>query len=108
MSEWNNKFNRCAVQLSFAADSRIAWAHITIPEVVMTGGETVAEWYPLNGRLGDGKEGTVQIILSLTVSRFLSRYYSDLFDIILLFIISLLFCSVIIILSLNSLPWRYL
>lgn len=48
-------------------DDRVAWAVITIPPVVMSG-ETVDEWFSLSGRLGDGLEGSVNLVLSLTVS----------------------------------------
>ncbi len=46
------------------ADERIAWTHIVIPPEVLQG-KTVDQWFDLNGKQGDGKEGTVNIILKL-------------------------------------------
>lgn len=56
------------LQRSFTVDDRVAWAVITIPPAVLNAGETVDEWYTLSGRLGDGMEGRVNIVMSLTVS----------------------------------------
>ncbi|XP_076444386.1 toll-interacting protein-like [Babylonia areolata] len=50
---------------SFTMDDRVAWGVITIPPAVMTG-ETVDEWSSLSGRLGDGLEGSINIVLTLT------------------------------------------
>ena len=52
---------------AFTMDDRVAWGHITIPQRVFEG-ETVDDWYPLNGKQGDGKEGAVNIVLTYTVS----------------------------------------
>jgi len=30
-------------------------------------GETVDDWYPLSGKLGEEKEGTINLVLSFTV-----------------------------------------
>ena len=51
-------------QGTFSADERIAWAHIIIPQEVLNG-RTLDQWYDLNGKQGDGKEGTINIILKL-------------------------------------------
>nr|XP_053627853.1 toll-interacting protein-like [Cherax quadricarinatus] len=48
-------------------DELIAWVNITIPEAVFQG-ETVDEWYSLTGKLGDGQEGTVNIVMSYSTA----------------------------------------
>ncbi|CAG9782484.1 unnamed protein product [Diatraea saccharalis] len=52
-------FDEC----SFTMDELIAWAHITIPPAVLNG-ETHEDWYPLNGKQGDGAEGMINLVLS--------------------------------------------
>ncbi|XP_059481290.1 toll-interacting protein-like [Neocloeon triangulifer] len=52
-------------ECSFTVDELIAWAHIPIPEAVMNG-ETIDEWYALNGKQGDGQEGNVNLVLSFS------------------------------------------
>ncbi|PVD28270.1 hypothetical protein C0Q70_10857 [Pomacea canaliculata] len=58
---------------SFTVDDRVAWAVITIPPAVLNAGETVDEWYTLSGRLGDGMEGRVNIVMSLTPASSMSH-----------------------------------
>lgn len=50
-------------ECSFTMDELIAWAQIPIPKAVFNG-ETLDEWYPLNGKQGDGLEGTINLVLS--------------------------------------------
>ncbi|KAK4886483.1 hypothetical protein RN001_002754 [Aquatica leii] len=52
---------------SFTMDELIAWTTITIPQQVMNG-ETHEDWYQLNGKLGDGLEGMINIVLSYTAA----------------------------------------
>ncbi|KAG7178038.1 toll-interacting protein B-like isoform X2 [Homarus americanus] len=44
-------------------DELIAWVNLTIPEAVFQS-EVVDEWYSLTGKLGDGQEGTINIVMS--------------------------------------------
>jgi len=46
-------------------DELIAWVTVPIPEVVFQA-ETVDEWYSLNGKLGEGAEGTINVVMSYT------------------------------------------
>ncbi|KAL4703340.1 hypothetical protein ACJJTC_013106 [Scirpophaga incertulas] len=55
-------FDEC----SFTMDELIAWAHIPIPPAVLNG-ETHEDWYPLNGKQGDGMEGMINLVLSYCV-----------------------------------------
>ena len=43
---------------AFSVDERIAWAHVEIPAGVFEG-QQVEDWFPLNGNLGEGKEGSM-------------------------------------------------
>ncbi|XP_045539518.1 toll-interacting protein [Papilio machaon] len=53
-------------ECSFTMDELIAWTHINIPQAVLNG-ETHENWYPLNGKQGDGKEGMINLVLSYSV-----------------------------------------
>lgn len=55
-------------ECNFSVDELIAHANITIPEEIFKG-ETNEEWYPLNGKLGDGKEGQILLVFSFMVRR---------------------------------------
>jgi toll-interacting protein len=47
-------------------DDRVAWVHIAIPSIVFSG-ETSDDWYSLSGRLGEEREGMVNLVLSHSV-----------------------------------------
>ncbi|XP_063238087.1 toll-interacting protein-like [Bacillus rossius redtenbacheri] len=50
-------------ECSFTMDELIAWAHIPIPQAVLSG-ETHDDWYPLTGKIGEGQEGMINLVLS--------------------------------------------
>ncbi|KAK2717821.1 hypothetical protein QYM36_006577 [Artemia franciscana] len=50
-------------ECSLTPDELIGWSQITIPANVFTG-ETVDDWYALNGKQGEGQEGSVNIVFS--------------------------------------------
>ena len=47
-------------------DDRVAWAHVPVPTAVREG-DTVDEWYPMSGKQGEEKEGTINLVLSYQV-----------------------------------------
>ncbi|KAG0713465.1 Toll-interacting protein [Chionoecetes opilio] len=48
-------------------DELIAWVNLPIPETIFQG-ETVDEWYTLSGKLGEGQEGTINVVLSYSTA----------------------------------------
>jgi len=50
---------------AFSSDEKIAWALHSIPDTVLEG-QTVEEWVPLNGKQGDGEEGSICIVMTFT------------------------------------------
>jgi toll-interacting protein len=53
-------------ECSFSMDELVAWTHVAIPKCVMLG-ETHEDWYPLNGKQGDGQEGMINLVLSYSL-----------------------------------------
>ena len=51
---------------AFGTEDRIAWCHITLPDSLLNESQIADEWYPLNGKQGEGKEGVVNVIMSFT------------------------------------------
>uniref|UniRef100_A0A6G1SN40 Toll-interacting protein n=1 Tax=Aceria tosichella TaxID=561515 RepID=A0A6G1SN40_9ACAR len=47
----------------FSSDEKIAWLHEPIPPEIYQG-VTVERWFPLSGRLGPQKEGSILLVLS--------------------------------------------
>lgn len=58
-----------SMQRYLALDDRVAWAYFEFTEELLSG-ETIEEWITLNGKQGDGQEGTMNVILSFTVGAF--------------------------------------
>jgi len=54
-------FDEC----TFTMDEKIAWGHYNIPEAVLKG-NTADDWFLLNGRQGDEKEGRINLVISFT------------------------------------------
>lgn len=54
------------LQCSFSLDEKIAWATYDIPENVLQG-ETANEWIELSGKLGEGKEGLINLVITCQV-----------------------------------------
>ncbi|XP_074026155.1 toll-interacting protein [Leptinotarsa decemlineata] len=52
---------------SFTMDELVAWTQIVIPQQVLAG-ETHEDWYPLNGKQGEGVEGMINLVLSYAAS----------------------------------------
>jgi toll-interacting protein len=50
-------------ECSFSVDELIGHAYIQIPEEIFKG-ETIEEWYNLNGKHGEGKEGQILLVFS--------------------------------------------
>lgn len=55
-------------ECSFTMDELIAWGHIEIPPQVIQRGETHEDWYLLSGKQGDHQEGSINMVLSYSVS----------------------------------------
>ncbi|KAG8190318.1 hypothetical protein JTE90_014424 [Oedothorax gibbosus] len=55
-------FDECA----FSLDERIAWGSYEIPKSVVLKGQTMNEWIPLSGKLGEEKEGSINLVITCT------------------------------------------
>lgn len=61
------------------ANKKVAWTKIKIPDSVKNG-DTLDDWWPLSGELGNEKEGTIHIIFSKKVSfSFFNKYRAHVF-----------------------------
>jgi toll-interacting protein len=59
-------------ECNFSVDELIASNTITIPDEIFKG-ETNEEWYTLNGKQGDGKEGQILLVFSFIVSTYMVK-----------------------------------
>ncbi|KAL5256335.1 hypothetical protein ACHWQZ_G011531 [Mnemiopsis leidyi] len=55
-------------------DQRIAYAKISVPQSVFEG-HTLDEWFPLSGKLGEAKEGSINLIISYTTMPMITLPY---------------------------------
>lgn len=55
-------------------DQRIAYAKIAVPQSVFEG-HTLDEWFPLSGKLGEAKEGSINLIVSYTTMPMITLPY---------------------------------
>lgn len=63
-------------ECSFTMDELIAWGHIDIPPQVIEKGTTYEDWYVLSGKQGDNQEGSINLVLSYTVSAMKTSIYN--------------------------------
>ena len=56
-------YDECALTV----DELIAYGQVTIPEAVFNM-EAVEDWYPLSGKQGENKEGSIHLIMTLMVN----------------------------------------
>jgi hypothetical protein len=59
---------------SFTDDELIAFVKYPLPPSLFEG-KFIEEWIPLNGKLGEQKEGYISIQLLLTVNYFFSMHF---------------------------------
>eukprot|EP00118_Oscarella_pearsei_P009748 m.56930 g.56930 ORF g.56930 m.56930 type:complete len:295 (+) comp34666_c0_seq1:668-1552(+) len=62
---------------AFSVDERVAWGVFELSDHLFEG-QLVDNWFPLNGKQGDGKEGVINLILDFKVQPSLHSYtYSN-------------------------------
>lgn len=57
-------FDECSLTM----DKLIAYGHVDIPTHVIEKGETYEDWYLLSGEQGEMQEGSINLVLSYSVS----------------------------------------
>lgn len=62
-------------QKTITADERIAHAEYVIPDEALQG-KFIDTWIPLNGKQGEGKEGSINITVYITVRRISLIHFS--------------------------------
>lgn len=54
--------NECLFKRAFSDDNRIAWCSVPVSESIKKGKDE-DDWWPLNGKLGEEKEGMIHLQL---------------------------------------------